>query len=321
MKGKLNKTGHTSKKAIKVVKAAGLGLFICMFIMTGLTACGGNDGGADTDHPDPISANTGADDSTGPNDGQNSGDPGPESTGANLDNDNTNSADINSSGNPEAGSLMAGPDGRSPESAQDGIIDFVMLAEYNPDIFAWLYVPGTNIDLPILQSGVADDYYADHLADGTEGAAGAPYTEMANLMNMCDFNTIIHGHEQAEDGLFYQLHRFEDPDFFAANDVFHIYLPDNVLTYRIVTAYYDGDSDILRRFDYTTTAGCQSYLEQMLGARDIGRNLREGADQLTPYHFLVTLNGDTNSDTQSQYVVIGLLVDDQAGTITRTMFD
>ncbi len=206
------------------------------------------------------------------------------------------------------------------ESAQDGTIDFEILQSLNPDIFAWLYVPGTDIDLPILQSGIADDYYATHTPDGETGGGGA-YTEMANLMNMCDFNTVIHGEDHGEGDIFFQLHQFENPDFFNSHDVFYIYLPDNLLTYTIFTAYYDEGSDILRRYDYTTYAGCSDYLEHMYGTRDIGRHFRDGWDELTPYHFLVTLNGTTDSETGTQYVVIGALTGDEAGTIDRKIFD
>lgn len=226
----------------------------------------------------------------------------------------------------EGDSGMAGEaaEGKEREDRQEtagGGIDFGELQGQNPDIFAWLYVPGTDIDAPILQSGIADDYYEGHTADGKEGEAGALYTEMANLMDMCDFNTVIHGKDGEEGDIFYGLHLFENPDFFAEHKNFYIYLPDNVLTYEIAAAYYDEDSDILRRYDYTTYQGCQDYLDQMYGAKDMGKNFREGWEGLTPYHFLVTLNGGRREGTASQYVVIGVLVGDAAGRIGRVILD
>lgn len=211
--------------------------------------------------------------------------------------------------------------GLAYETAADGHIDFEALKKENPDIFAWLYVPGTDIDQPILQSPVSDDYYQSHTADGQAGEAGALYTEMPNMMNMCDFNTIIHGRDEGEDNLFSGLHQLEDPDFFEKNEKFYIYLPDNALTYEIFAAYYDEGSDILRRFDYTTYAGCEAFLEQVYASRDMGKNLREGWDDLTPYHFLVTLDGSLREEEQRQYVVIGVLTGDAAGKIDRIIFD
>lgn len=205
------------------------------------------------------------------------------------------------------------------ETAADGHIDFAMLQEKNPDIYAWLYIPGTDIDFPILQSPVSDDYYKHHMADGSTQETGALYTEMPNMMNMCDFNTVIHGDDTCENALFAQLHQFEDLDFFSEHELFYIYLPDNVLTYEIFAAYYDEESDILRRHDYTTYAGCQTHLDEIYRLRDMTKNQREGWDDLTPYHFLVTLDGTVNNGRQ--YAVIGVLINDAAGRIDRVIYD
>lgn len=214
-----------------------------------------------------------------------------------------------------------GGTGLEGETGADGQVDFEALRGQNPDIFAWLYVPGAGIDAPVLQSGITDDFYMTHTADGKEGEAGALYTEMANLMNMCDFNTVIHGKDEKEGDILYGLHLFENPDFFAKHKNFYIYLPDNVLTYEIVAAYYDEESDILRRHDYTTYQGCQDYLEEMYGARDMGKNFREGWEEITPYHFLVTLDGGRRKDMAMQYVVVGVLMKDAAGKVERVILD
>lgn len=49
-----------------------------------------------------------------------------------------------------------GKSGLAWETAADGHVDFDVLQKENPDIFAWLYVPGTGIDAPILQSPVSE---------------------------------------------------------------------------------------------------------------------------------------------------------------------
>lgn len=206
------------------------------------------------------------------------------------------------------------------ESAADGHVDFDALQQINPDIFAWLYVPGAGIDVPVLQSHISDEYYISHGPDGAESETGAVYTEMPNLMNMCDFNTIVHGKDEAEGDWFYGLHRYEDAEFFGENEEFYLYLPDNVLRYEIVGAYYEEGSDILRRHDYTTYEGCQAFLDEMFARKSMGKNIRKGWEDLTPYHFLVTLDGRVRDDN-TQYVVVGALVEDAAGNIDRMILE
>ena len=72
------------------------------------------------------------------------------------------------------------------ESAKDAQVDFVALKAENPDIFAWIYIPGTQIDYPVLQSEEADDFYENHNAYGEDDTAGAVYIELANRF-VCGF--------------------------------------------------------------------------------------------------------------------------------------
>ncbi len=59
-------------------------------------------------------------------------------------------------------------------------IDFEELQEMNPDIYAWIEIPGTQINYPIVQSAGDDDYYLNHTIEGEEGYPGSIYTESLN---------------------------------------------------------------------------------------------------------------------------------------------
>ena len=47
-------------------------------------------------------------------------------------------------------------------------IDFDKLKETNQDIYAWIEIPDTQINYPVVQSGDDDAYYLNHTIDGTE---------------------------------------------------------------------------------------------------------------------------------------------------------
>ena len=52
-------------------------------------------------------------------------------------------------------------------------IDFAALQEENSDVYAWIYVPGTNVDYPVLQHPEDDTYYLEHNMDGSKGLPAA----------------------------------------------------------------------------------------------------------------------------------------------------
>lgn len=209
------------------------------------------------------------------------------------------------------------------ESAQDAQVDFRALKEENPEIFAWLYIPDTSIDAPVAQSGESDEYYASHNITKENDENGALYIEAANLTSMCDFNTVIHGNtaEDGESGLFAELYQFSDPDYFDSHEQMYLYLEDNVLTYEIFAAYERENNSLIRTYDFTYLSGCDQFLKDMYGIRSMNMMIRSGWEDVTPYHFLVTLTTSRGKDSDSQFVVLAALIEDPAGTIDRAVME
>lgn len=209
------------------------------------------------------------------------------------------------------------------ESAQDAQVDFPALQEENPEIFAWLYIPDTSIDAPVAQSGESDEYYASHNITKENDENGALYIEAANLTSMCDFNTVIHGNtaEDGESGLFAELYQFSDPDYFDSHEQMYLYLEDNVLTYEIFAAYERENNSLIRTYDFTYLSGCDQFLKDMYGIRSMNMMIRSGWEDVTPYHFLVTLTTSRGKDSDSQFVVLAALIEDPAGTIDRAVME
>ena len=209
------------------------------------------------------------------------------------------------------------------ESAQDAQVDFRALKEENPEIFAWIYIPDTSIDAPVAQSGESDEYYASHNITKENDENGALYIEAATLTSMCDFNTVIHGNtaEDGESGLFAELYQFSDPDYFDSHEQMYLYLEDNVLTYEIFAAYERENNSLIRTYDFTYLSGCDQFLKDMYGIRSMNMMIRSGWEDVTPYHFLVTLTTSRGKDSDSQFVVLAALIEDPAGTIDRAVME
>lgn len=206
------------------------------------------------------------------------------------------------------------------QTAVGGHIDFNELKEQNPEIFAWVYVPGTGVDLPILQSAESDTYYENHDWQGNEDEDGSLYTEMANLMNMCDFNTILHGHTNDEETMLSGLHNFEDEEFFDKNGQVYVYLPDNVLTYYVISCYKEDKRSIIRDYNLVSYDGCEEYIADMQVSADESGIYRSGWEEISPYHFLLSFVTDCPEDDGKQYVVTAILVNDATGQIDRIVY-
>lgn len=146
-------------------------------------------------------------------------------------------------------------------------IDFASLKEVNPDVYAWIWIPGTNIDYPILQSTTEpDDYYLNTTIDGKEGYPGSIYTEKYNSQAFTDPITVIYGHDMKDGTMFTELHKYEDKAFFDSNPYVYIYLPDQTVRYRIFAAVAFDDRYILSNYNYFQEEDFQLYLDDIRGS-------------------------------------------------------
>ena len=156
-------------------------------------------------------------------------------------------------------------------------IDFEALRRESPDVYAWLYVPNTNVNLPVLQRPGDDFFYLDHDRYGEPAVA--------------------------------TLHAYEDPAFFADNPELYVYLPDRILAYEVVAAYEYDDRHILNSFDFSDPAVRTGYFASVLAPDDPKANVRDGA-QLDADDRIVQLSTCRSALTSDpvRYIVTAVLV-------------
>jgi len=205
-----------------------------------------------------------------------------------------------------------GKDAKENADSDESGIDIRELQESNSDIFAWIHVPDSEINYPVLQSSDGDDsFYQSHNSEKEPDANGAVYIEAANLSNMCDFNEVIHGIPRE------YIDNFLDRDYFEKHDYIYFYMDGNILVYYIVAAYSREDTRLLEQYDFSYAYGCQQFIDEMYSGKSMNKNLRSGWERgITPEHFLITLTTEGYGNG-NQNIVVGCLVADVAGNIDR----
>lgn len=191
-------------------------------------------------------------------------------------------------------------------------VKFEELQAVNTDIYAWITVPGTVIDYPILQHASDNTYYLMHNIDGSYGYPGCVYTENMNSKNFTDNNTVIYGHNMKNGSMFAQLHKFEDPDFFNENREVLIYLPDEVLHYTIFAAHVYDDRHLLYSFDFTDPEVYQKYLDSIFSTRDMSANIDKDVT-VTADDQIITLVTCIGSQPNNRLLVQAVLTDREPG--------
>jgi sortase B len=165
-----------------------------------------------------------------------------------------------------------------PEEEYVSPIDFDALAEINPDIYAWLEIPGTDISYPVLQSE-NDAFYLDHDENKNYSPAGSIFSESAyNGRDFSDPVTLLYGHRMSSGAMFGQLQKlYSDPEKFSELNEFVIYLPDREIHYKVFAAVPLDKRHILYSYDFGSARQFKSFFNEIFDIRAIGSNIDKDA--------------------------------------------
>lgn len=203
------------------------------------------------------------------------------------------------------------PENKSPKKEKlMPPIDWGKLHKTNADVYAWIRVPGTDIDYPMLQApaGKDDDFYLHHDIKKKYSFAGCIYTRRENKKDFSDRLTVIYGHNMINGSMFGTVRRFEDEDFFKTHKEFYIYMPKKILKYRIVAYMIADDTDILERFQANNELGLEAYVKEFKQARNIRKK-----DEIKPDDSIVTLS-TCDSKSGNRRLLQGVLQESESLT-------
>ena len=118
------------------------------------------------------------------------------------------------------------------------------LKAQNDDIYGWIYVPGTNINHPVVRCD-DNNFYLTHAHTKEYLPIGAIFADLTTADLITDnYNTVIYGHNVVSKGpssMFHDAEKFLDHEFFKNNKIY-IYTMDGAFIYEPV-AIYDTVSD------------------------------------------------------------------------------
>ncbi len=166
-------------------------------------------------------------------------------------------------------------------SIPDIEIDINALRETNPDICAYIYVPGTSINNAILKRDDSNEYYLEHNEEDESDKAGCICMDMGNETSFTDPVTCLYA-RSGEGEPFGDLIGYLDPDFMNANQFIYIYSDEYINEYRVFASYETDDTErLLVKYNFYDYSEYQSYIDEILSMRDmaavLNTDLRDNA--------------------------------------------
>ena len=102
---------------------------------------------------------------------------------------------------------------------EQAMVDLSAYLAQNPDFVAWLRIPGTNVDYPVVQTD-NPDYYLNHTFSGKSSVVGTLFSLADADYAAPGRNIAIYGHHLRSSGekMFTSLMRYKDADYYVGHE-------------------------------------------------------------------------------------------------------
>lgn len=152
---------------------------------------------------------------------------------------------------------------QAAESPKEPVIDFEALQSKNPDIVAWITIPGTAVDYPVLQAK-DNDYYLHRDVERKESSAGSIFLDYEDSADFSGLHNILYGHHMKNGSMFRDIVRYKNQDYFDSHREIILYTPKREIHLKAIAAVCTSADAIRRKTDFQSKAEFDSYVAQMI---------------------------------------------------------
>ena len=188
-------------------------------------------------------------------------------------------------------------------------VDFDALEAANSDIYAWIQIPGTVIDYPVVQSPDSDTFYSNHSSDKAYYTGGSIFSQKTyNGRGFDEPMTLLYGHNLRSGNMFSQLNNFADAVYFDEHREIYIYTPDMVYRYEIFAAYDHENEHLLANHDFSDPSDFEEYFSGVYSDASLYDNFLQDFSP-APGDRIITLSTCFRQNNRRRYLVQGVLVE------------
>ena len=168
-------------------------------------------------------------------------------------------------------SPISGGTGEGGEDDGFPVVDWDYWLSVNPDIVAWVSVPGTEIDYPVVQASADDPtFYLDHDVYHGWNPYGCPYLNAGCAERGIDSPlALMFAHHMNDGSMFSAFASYSDAGFAAEHDEILLQTPEGNTRLRVVAVDVVDSNVEHKRLDFATDEELSSWLDELLGRADV----------------------------------------------------
>lgn len=166
-------------------------------------------------------------------------------------------------------SLTSHFDNYSDEALDDPLyaqVDWDGLLETNPDTVAWLYIPNTDINYPVVR-GTDNEYYLSHDFEGDEGwlaVFGAIFMDYRDNPDWGDQAYFFYGHHMNDGSMFADIAAMAEQGFFDEARNVYLYSPSGNFELRSYSLIHCSADDPLVQVSFESAKDMAAYVQDKM---------------------------------------------------------
>ena len=188
-----------------------------------------------------------------------------------------------------------------PDNTNWTVVDFEALHAINPNVVAWIFIEGTNINYPVVQ-GKDNSYYLYRLFDGSYNGAGSIFMDYRNESDLSGRNTVLYGHHMQNGSMFNQITEYKDQAFYDAHPVCLVMTPDKNYKLEFFAGYVTDMNSQAWKLEFASDEEYALWLEDATA-----RSTFTGSVKPTAQDRVVTFSTCTYEYDDARYVLVGIL--------------
>ncbi|MEG1765001.1 MAG: class B sortase [Oscillospiraceae bacterium] len=187
-----------------------------------------------------------------------------------------------------------------------------LLKEQNSDLAGWIYIPGTAVNYPVMQTPDDPEFYIKRNFEKKYSSGGVPFADARCSVSPPSANLVIYGHNMKDGSMFSDLEKYKTREYYTEHPDFYFYTPSGAHKYQIIgaiqTSVYNDE-----KFDF------YSFIENS-DENTLAEYVKKVQDEaLYPLNVaipengrLITLSTCSYHEKNGRFLVIGVRIEDNS---------
>ena len=201
---------------------------------------------------------------------------------------------------------------KTTDTVTEKMLQLQELKKENNDIVAWLEIPNTKIDYPVLQ-GEDNEYYMRHTYKKEYSVDGSIFLDKDYDWNKPSDNLLIYGHNNKNGNMFQDLLKYEDENYYKEHPNINFTTTNEDCVYEIIAVfksrvYYKSEKNVFRYYYFINAENEEDYNYYVTESKkaslyDTGKMAKYGEQ-------LLTLSTCEYSQKDGRFVIVAKKVTD-----------